>query len=153
MSADLNSNSDTRNITIRGVDLEVYEAFTSKLREYNMNIGEAFNKMIQDVLENFDAIFNQSSNYDYYEQQRRLPRLSIESHQELVINVKDLEETKSRISFRNIDSLSFDETVTKESFLKHVKDIRRCSMVKFSTSFPKLIALAYCEDCDNVEFD
>ena len=153
MSSEIDNNEETKNITIRGVDLEVYETFTSKLRDYNMNVGDAFNKMIEDVLQNFDVIFNESSIYDYVELQRRLPKITIESHEELSISAQDLKATKSRVSFRGIGLLKFDDSVTKEIFLLHVKEIRRCSVVKFSTNFPKLIALAYSNDCDTVEFE
>ena len=152
MSTESNNNEQAKSITIRGVDLELYENFTTKLKEYNMNVGEAFSQMMDDVLKNFDEIFNESTAHDYVEQQRRLPRLTIESHQELAISAKDLIDTKSKVSFREITSLKFDESVTKEIFLKHVRDIRRCGLVQFGKEFPRLIALAYCEDCDNVEF-
>lgn len=153
MSSEISDDSETKNITIRGVDLQIYDEFTSKLRDYNMNIGEAFNKMIDDVLKNFDQVFNNSSNYDFYEQQRRLPRLSIEGHQDLSISAQDLIDTKSRVSFRDIDILKFESSVTKEIFLKHVKEIRRCTNVYFNINFPKLIALAYASDCDNIAFE
>lgn len=153
MSIESSNNEETKNITIRGIDFEIYEAFTNKLRDYNMNIGEAFNKMIQDVLSNFDEVFNEDSAIDYFEKQRHLPKLSIEAHSELTVSAKDLQDTKSRISFRDIEILTFDDTVTKEVFLSHVKDIRDCSLVKFGKGFPKLIAFAYCEACDNIEFE
>lgn len=152
MSTDSNNNEIPKSITIRGVDLELYENFTTKLKEYNMNIGEAFSQMMEDVLKNFDEIFNEASAHDYVEQQRRLPRLTIESHQQLSISAIDLTDTKSRVSFRGIDLLKFDDSVTKEIFLKHVKEIRNCSLVQFGKDFPRLIAMAYCDDCDNVEF-
>ena len=152
LSSDISTDDGLRNITIRGVDIEIYEAFTSKLRDYNMNVGDAFNKMIEDVLVNFDKIFNEMSIYDFVEQQRYLPRISIDSHDELTISADDLKTTKSRVSFRSVGQLVFDDSVTKEIFLLHVKEIYRCSTVKFSKDFPKLIALAYCNDCDNVEF-
>lgn len=153
MSHDISDDTETKNITIRGVDLQIYDEFTSKLKEYNMNIGDAFNKMIDDVLKDFDEVFNDSSTYDFFEYQRRLPRLSIDGHQDLSISGQDLLDTKSRVSFRNIESLKFDSTVTKEIFLKHVKEISRCLNVYFKKEFPKLIALAYCIDCDNVVFE
>lgn len=152
MSTESNNNEQAKSITIRGVDLELYENFTTKLKEYNMNVGEAFSQMMDDILKNFDEIFNESTAHDYVEQQRRLPRLTIESHQELAISAKDLIDTKSKVSFREITSLKFDESVTKEIFLKYVRDIRRCGLVQFGKEFPRLIALAYSEDCDNVEF-
>lgn len=153
MSSESSKNEETKNITIRGVDVEIYEAFTNKLRDYNMNIGEAFNKMIHDVLSNFDEVLNEDSAIDYFERQRHLPKLSLESLSELTVSAKDLQDTRSRISFQDIEILTFDDTVTKEVFLGHVKDIRDCSLVRFGMNFPKLIAFGYCEACDNVEFE
>ena len=153
MSSDISNDDEFKNITIRGVDTEIYDNFTSKIRDYNMNVGDAFNKMIEDVLKNFDEVFNEISIHDYIEQQRRLPRISIDAHEELTISAEDLKATKSRVSFGKIGLLKFDDSVTKEIFLFHVRSIYRCSVVKFSKNFPKLIALAYCNECDNVEFE
>ncbi len=147
-----NIDNDIKNITIRGVDMEIYDIFTNKLRDYNLNIGEAFNKMMNDVLKDFDSIFQESSTYDFIQQKKRLPKVHISSHQTLVISDEDLLSTKSRISFHNIDNLKFDSTVTKEIFLKHVDRIQNCTLVQFGQNFPKLLALAYCNNCDTVEF-
>ena len=152
MSTETDNNSDIKNITIRGVDLEIYDSFTSKLRDYNMNVGDAFNKMIGDVLVNFDNVISEKSAYDYYYKQRHLPKLFIEEHDQLEISSQDLIASNSRISFKNISILKFDSSVTKEVFLSHVRDIRRCTLVQFSKDFPKLLAFAYADECENIEF-
>jgi hypothetical protein len=151
MNSEIN-NDEIKNITIRGVDLDIYDSFTSKLRDYNMNVGDAFNRMINDVLTNFDEVFNETSAYDFLREQRRLPKLSISEHQELVVTASDITATNSRIAFSRIDILKFDKSVTKQVFLKHVRQINRCTLVQFGKDFPKLLALSFCDNCENIEF-
>ena len=146
------TNEDTMNITIRGVDLEVYNEFTTRLKNFNMSIGDAFNKMIGDVLVDFDEVFTNSSLVNFQEYKRKLPKLSISSHDELTISADDILATKSSIDFNNIGVLSFDSSVTKDIFLRYVRYISRCPLVQFPKDFPKLIGLAHCSKCDNIEF-
>ena len=61
-------------------------------------------------------------------------------------------QTKSVITFSRIAELKFDESVTKDVFLSHVKYISHCGLVLFPKTIPKLIALAHCEHCENIEF-
>ena len=143
---------DVKNITIRGVDLEAYNEFSNKLKDFNMNVGDAFNRIIGDVMQDFDQVFSEKTSQNYYAKKKKLPKLSISSHDELSISSEDLTQTKSAVSFSRIGQLKFEDSLTKEEFLTHIKYISNCGLVMFPKTIPKLLALAHCEHCEEIKF-
>lgn len=139
-----------KSVTIRGVNSEIYEQFAKKMKISEMNIGDALSKMMTDVMADFDEVFPDLSS-ESLRDQIPLKRISINHHDELSISRKDLEDSNARISFNNIDLLTFEKDVSRDDFIKFVRSINHCDEVKLPSVLPKLIALSLMNSCENVE--
>ena len=97
MNTENDIQEDVKNITIRGVDLEAYNEFSNKLKDFNMNVGDAFNRIIGDVMNDFDEVFPDLS-ADSLRSELKKKSINIAGHGTLSISRKDLEEADKRIN-------------------------------------------------------
>ena len=96
-----------KNVTIRGIDSDVYEEFSSSIKSLNRNIGEAVTLMMKDILQDFDGTFpTLSSRRSLGKLQHKTARIS--HHDHLSISKSDLEEAGITFSFQHIDKLIFE---------------------------------------------
>ena len=138
-----------KNVTIRGIDSDVYEEFATNIKSLNRNIGEAVTQMMKDILQDFDGTFpTLSSRRSLGKLQNKMARIS--HHDHLSISKRDLEEAGMVFSFRHIEKLTFEPDVDLETFNKHVRDIRHCSRVRIPDFLPKLLLLSRIQYCDDV---
>ena len=137
-----------KNITIRGIDAEVYEDFTKNIKSIDMNIGEAISRMMKDVLSDFDETFPALSAKTV----RRMKKLSINHHRDLRITKEDLEEAGAKISFNHIKNLEFAPDITKEIFESYVSGIHHCDHIRMPKVLPKLILFSKVHYCRDLEF-
>ena len=56
----VNKKVTLKNVTIRGIETEIYDEFSHSMKILGMNIGDAITKMMHDVLEDFDDEFPDS---------------------------------------------------------------------------------------------
>ena len=139
-----------KNVTIRGIDSDVYEEFSTNIKSLNRNIGEAVTQMMKDILQDFDGTFpTLSSRRSLGKLQGKTARIS--HHDRLSISKRDLQEAGLVFSFRHIDKLIFEPDVDLETFNKHVRDIRHCSRVRIPDFLPKLVLLSRIQYCDDVD--
>ncbi|MHA2334328.1 MAG: hypothetical protein ACXAEU_20040 [Candidatus Hodarchaeales archaeon] len=139
-----------KTITIRGIDVKIYDEFSQNMKVLGMTIGDAFTKMMKDILTDFNGTFPDLSAKSF--KNEYLARISIRDHAHIVINAKDLIESNALVTFDDIDHLEFEPDVTGELFLRHVKAIRDCDTVKMPNILPKLLVYSKLMDCDDIEF-
>jgi hypothetical protein len=111
-----------------------------------MNIGDALSKMMSDVIEDFDEALPKISAKTL----RGMKKHSIVHHRTLSVSKADLEVKGSRFSFSHINTLRFEEDVTREVFEKHVSSVNHCRRVYVPNVFPKLVAYSLMNACDNI---
>jgi len=131
---------EKKDITIRGVNKLLYEAFTTYSRKQGLSAGQAFNLMLTVALK---------QPWKAHGFRRFKPPIKmgitpeiISNVDHLVISKKDLLAAgeKTMFLFRNIKRLVFTEDVDTQVLLKHVKMIQK-SNVTFPKHIPKLIQL------------
>ncbi|UCG02903.1 MAG: hypothetical protein JSW11_02725 [Candidatus Heimdallarchaeota archaeon] len=145
--------SKLKNVTIRGIDSEIYDQFSHKIRSLRMNLGEAITKMMNDILVDLNDSLDHlpalraRTTFDKY----ALDRLSINHYDRLKIGRADLEEANAKITFTHIDRLTFLPDVTQEVFSRYVRSVSHCGTVRMPSIFPKLIAYSKLQFCDRIE--
>ncbi|MHA2364839.1 MAG: hypothetical protein ACXAC7_12865 [Candidatus Hodarchaeales archaeon] len=143
--------SKTKNIAIRGIDARMYEIFSRKIQAMGMQMGDAFNKIMQEILKNIDEVFPeidastlQSTDF--------LPTISIYKQEEVSISKNDLIEAESRLSINKIEKLIFKEDISKEEFKRYIISIVGCKTLLIPKKVPKLLVLSKISDIERIEY-
>ncbi len=131
---------DGKDITIRGVNKDLYDQFTEQRTKHGVSAGQAFSDIIS-------IEFHRPWSIHGIRQHGRPPRHgtkpeTIRDLEKLKVSKKDLTSAgeKTMFLFRNIQDLVFAEDVDAITLVKHVKVISKCK-VTFSGNVPKLIQL------------
>ncbi len=139
-----------KNVTIRGIDSEIYDEFSSSIKSLKMNIGEAITQMMQDVMEDFGETFPNLTAKGSLGKMRK-DRISINALDTLRVSKKDLEEAGAEIRFSHVTKLIFEPDVDLTTFNKYVRGISHCDYVKIPAFLPKLVLLSKTQYCGKVE--
>ena len=139
-------------VTIKGVDKELYERAVQTARELGMTIGELVNRSLKAFLTLTDTAGKAvtSLTQTVTESGRALVEgvrqgaqgvKTISNIDELTISKSDLESLDTPVSFRGIKRLVFTDDVTWDLFNSKVASIILCDEVVLPKSVPKLRAL------------
>lgn len=121
----------TKTVTIRGVNQELYERFSSLSSQFGDNTGQIFSHLISGFGKQYHPFLLQpglrkqmviqDSNYSVE---------VIADLNELILSKNDLIEAGENIRyfFRNVESLVFDESVDNKVLMNHVLGIRNSSV-------------------------
>lgn len=137
-----------KNINIRSVDATSYNTFSQAMKSRGISIGEAFNQMIKDVINNLsknEEVPNISNSLFQSNTQ-----LKIESMNIFNVSENDLIESEGVCTFYKIKHLEFSKDITKETFLKYVHLILECENVRIPDTIPKLRLFSKIKNCENV---
>jgi len=131
---------DGKDITIRGVNKELYKQFTEQRTKLGFSAGQAFSSIIS--LEFYRPWSVHGIRHHGGPKRHGAKPEIIRDLDKLNVTKKDLVSTgeKTMFLFRNIADLIFDEDVDSTTLAKHVKLISRCN-VTFLGDVPKLIQL------------
>lgn len=142
-----------KNVTIRGIDSDTYEEFSHKIKNMQMNIGDAVTRMMKQITSDIDESLGELPGLSARSTFRkfRLPRANISHHDHLSIGKQDLEDANARFSFSHIGELTFEPDVTREVFRKFIRNISHCERVKVPSVLPKLMIYAKINFCDRIE--
>jgi hypothetical protein len=157
MSEHNDENNDERtklkNVTIRGIDSDTYEEFSHKIKNMQMNIGDAVTRMMQQITTDIDESLGELPGLSARRTFRkfRLPRGNISHHDHMSISKQDLEDANARFSFSHIGELTIESDVTMEVFRKYIRTISHCDRVKVPSVLPKLMIYAKINFCDRIE--
>lgn len=139
-----------KNVTIRGIDASVYQAFSQKVQSFDMTIGDAITQLMTDVVKDFDDIFPTLFHQDY--RNFKLGKARISHHRELTIGKSDLVDASAYFGFEHIDHLTLDPSVDLTTLLRYIRYINHCSTVYVPSHLPKLLVYSKVNFCDNIEF-
>ncbi|MFX1508529.1 MAG: hypothetical protein ACFFDC_20805 [Promethearchaeota archaeon] len=145
--------SKLKNVTIRGIDSDIYDQFSHKIRNLRMNLGDAISKMMKDIIVDLDESLEDlpalrvRTTFNNF----ALERLSINHYDRLKIGRSDLEEANAKVSFAHIDKLTFLPDVTREVFTRYIASVSHCGTVRMPSIFPKLIMYSKLQFCDRIE--
>jgi len=137
-----NENKDEKkDITLRGVNRELYDRFSEHRTAGGVSAGNAFSELVNIHL-------RQPWMLHGFRRFGRKPRSGILPEKisdldELNVTKKDLTSAgeKTMFLFRNIKKLSFDVDVDALTLVQHVKLISKSSSVVFKGDIPKLVKL------------
>lgn len=115
-------------VTIRGIDDDVYASFSAEARKRSVPIGELVTVVMR-------AFLDESSK----DAHSRISFLS-----SLEVSQSDLEEVNGEISFSNLGRLQFNSDVTWETFDSRVTSIEEVGRLSYPKGFPRLPLLAKC---------
>ncbi|MFX0086212.1 MAG: hypothetical protein ACFFAU_11070 [Candidatus Hodarchaeota archaeon] len=142
-----------KNVTIRGIDADTYEEFSHKIRNLQMNLGDAITRMMQDITKDLNDSIDElpglsaRTTFKHF----RLARARITHHDHLSVGKKDLEEAGVRFSFSHIGELTILPDVTREDFRKYIRSISHCDRVRIPAVLPKLLMYSKINFCDKIE--
>ena len=139
-----------KNITIRGINPDLYDEFTQRVKTLNISIGDAVNRMMTDIIEDFNGTFPQLSAKGTFGK-LTLEKAVIAHHDTLSISKHDLEEANTVFYFEHIDELTIESDVDLETFQTYIHSIQHCGLVKIPNILPKLLLLSKIRFCDEIE--
>ncbi len=139
-----------KNITIRGINPDLYDEFTQRVKTLNLSIGDAVNRMMTDIIEDFNGTFPQLSARGTFGK-LALEKAYIAHHDKLSISKRDLEEANTVFYFQHIDQLIIEPDVDLETFQTYIHSIQHCGLVKIPNILPKLLLLSKIRFCEKIE--
>lgn len=144
-----NEGSATKKIiTIRGIDTDVYNKFSQKIKSLSLNIGEAVTKMMIGVIDNSNIEFAESASIAL---KADIETISVTEQSELIVSNEDLLEIDNRYVFMNINYLKFESDVDPETFMSKIAAIRSCQKVIIPNFLPRLKLFSKIKFCPDVE--
>ena len=115
-------------VTIRGIDDNVYSLFSAEARKRGVSIGELVTQVMRALLE-------ESTNENY----------TIENLKELSVSRRDLESIDGLVSFIGIKNLVMEDDITWDVFKTSVDVIRRVEIVSIPKTLTKFQVLTKCK--------
>jgi hypothetical protein len=138
-----------KSVTIRGIDSSVYDDFSTKMKQLQLNLGTAVTKLMQDVLKDprdeFPTLSAKSLSV------LKLARANIEHHPQITVSKQDLIEANAGFSFSHIEELTFDSSVDRQTFNIYVRYIEHCKVVRIPSILPKLLIYSKINHCKHIE--
>ncbi len=120
-------------VTIRGIDDDVYARFAAEAKKRGMAIGELATEVMREVVDK-----GISPSY-------RLKDLDM-----LNVSKTDLESVDGPVIFSDIELLNFEDDVTWPVFNEHVEAIRDVEMISLPKSLSKFQVLTKSKDVEAI---
>jgi hypothetical protein len=114
-------------VTIRGIEDDVYASFTAEAKKRNLSIGELTTIVMRALVEDVST-----TNY-------RIGNLT-----NLQVSRKDLESLKGPVLFHNIKTLEFAEDIDWDMFDHKVMSIKNCAKVLIPPTITRFQVLTKC---------
>ncbi|MGC8570138.1 MAG: hypothetical protein ACP5L1_02260 [Caldivirga sp.] len=142
------SEEEKKQVTIKGVDKELYDKALQMSREMGITVGELVNKSLRAFISLADvtnkAVTSMAqalseSSKAFIEGAKGVRVIS--NVDELTVTKEDLENLDSQVTFRGIKRLIFNSDVNWELFDSKVSSIVMCDEVVLPKSIPKLKAV------------
>jgi putative transposon-encoded protein len=114
-------------VTIRGIEDDVYAKFTAEAKKRDLSIGELTTIVMRALVEDIGT-----TNY-------RIGNLAV-----LLVSKRDLESLKGPVMFHNIKTLEFADDIDWDSFDRSVMSIKNCAKVLIPQSLTRFQVLTKC---------
>jgi len=121
----------SKTVTIRDVNKELYEHFTTLATRFGDNLGQVFSRLIQSYGKPYNPLFLLPGARARFAMLHDHSSIEvIRDCDELVISKSDLEEAGADLHyiFRNIGHLVFDESVDNRTLMRHVLRIHKSNV-------------------------
>jgi hypothetical protein len=120
-------------VTIRGIEDDVYSAFSAEARKRSVPIGELVTQVMR--------IFLEESSEKH---------LVVDSVDDLTLTRDELESVGGPIVFRGVKTLMIDDNVSWDLFDRHVDEIQKSKTVSIPKSLTRLQVLTKCRNVSEV---
>ncbi|HSV42363.1 MAG TPA: hypothetical protein VLH13_03010 [Methanomassiliicoccales archaeon] len=120
-------------VTIRGIEDDVYAKFTAEAKKRDLSIGELTTIVMRALVEDIGT-----TNY-------RIGNLT-----NLQVSKKDLESLKGPVMFHNIKTLEFADDIDWDVFDLRVMSIKNCAKVLIPNALTRFQALTKCSNVTDV---
>jgi hypothetical protein len=118
-------------VTIRGIDDDIYSRFAAEAKRRGMSIGEL-------TTEAMGVVVSQSEGPNY-----RIKDIDL-----LTVSKVDLESLEGMVTLEDIEMLEFDESVDWPTFNQHVKEIRDVELLVLPKGLTKFQVLTRSKDVE-----
>ena len=150
-NSDTNSENDERTtISVKGVSKDIYDRMSRIARETGRTIGEVTNDAYRVFIGTFEGALGIS---------REFIKGAKSTHVYVVSNIKklemsgeDIKELGGRVSFRNIESLTFKD-ISQEDFDSRVDSILQVRKLTLPHGIKKSSVVVKCDFVDNIVFE
>lgn len=122
-------------VTIRGIDDDVYARFTGEAKKRGMSIGELTTVVMR-------ALVDESTSRAY-----RIGNLV-----SLTVSKKDLDSLDGVVTFYSMKALEFEDDIGWETFDKHVAAIVNVGSVKIPSTLTRFQVLTRCKTVGKVAY-
>lgn len=138
-SKDVSVPKNIKEVTIRNVNASAYNDFVALCQLHNESIGEAINSLWAQYIPEAEIMFivTRQLNSNFKD------LLVITNIDEVIVVEEELIELNDRkVLFHRISKLTFDKSITKDSFQKYVIGIYNCDSISLLSNIPKLLELS-----------
>jgi hypothetical protein len=151
----------SKDITIRGVNPELYNSVAELSRKLGISIGEAINEAMRLLLDVRGGLVGsiqplvegvKEAGKSISEGISNLTPIPISGIEEIELSKEDFEKFGRRVLISDVRKVVFSQDVDEATLEKYVAVIRDCDEVSFPKSISKLLALSKCRDVDRVTF-
>ncbi len=151
----MSSDSKRKDITIRGINSDLYDRAAEVARRTGKTIGDVINeslKLFLDLTEglrtSLQPIVNgaRQAGKVIETSLSSLAPVMITGLNELEVSKEDLEQFGKRVIFSDIKRLYFTDDVDSDTLEKYVAMIRDCEEVRVPKGISKLLVLSKCRD-------
>ena len=134
------------------LDESVYNDFANLAFRLDIPIGELLSFLMNEITGRRDEKFPQLTAQDLEQIWINRNRRVRIGHQTAVqVTEEDLLEYGGNVIFESIELLEFID-VELHTFIKYVKSIRNCHIVKVPSNYPKMVVYAKSSNCSFFEF-
>ncbi|MCS7102742.1 MAG: hypothetical protein NZ992_02530 [Candidatus Korarchaeum sp.] len=151
----------TKDVTIRGVNPELYNSVAELSRRLGISIGDAINeamKLLLDVRGELIAGISplvegmKSAGKAIGEGISNLTPVPVSGVEEVEFTKEDFERFGRRVLISDVKKLIISHDVDEKTLDKYVVVIRNCEEVSFPRSISKLLALSKCRNVRKISF-
>ncbi len=150
-----------KDVTIRGLNPELYNSVAELSRRLGISIGEVMNEAMKLLLDVRGELMTglsplmegiRSAGKALGEGISNLAPIPISGVEEVELSREDFERFGRRVLITDIKRLVISQDVDEGTLEKYVAVIRNCDEVSFPRSISKLLALSKCRNVGKVSF-
>lgn len=151
----------SKDVTIRGINPELYNGVAELSRRLGISIGEAINEAMRLLLDVRGGLLTsigplvesmKVAGKAIGEGVSNLTPVPISGVEEVELSKDDFEKFGRRVLITDVKKLIISQDVDEKTLDKYVTVIRNCEEVSFPKSMSKLLALSKCRSVKRVSF-
>ncbi|MCY3412072.1 MAG: hypothetical protein INQ03_10615 [Candidatus Heimdallarchaeota archaeon] len=128
--------------------MDIYKRFSALMKSSGINIGDAMNRMMLELLESEHEKISSTILEDLIPSKP----LEIAYHDTIEVNKQDLIKENKKIFFYSNKVIIFSKDITRDVFEKYVKEINQCKKIIIPNTLSKLYLLSITKKYDSIEW-